>query len=410
MAKLIWAEKVRYECKPQIVDGNVKFTGGRLLKNIPALYDKDDNYVEPVNLRFMELAPDHKDLSSDAKALLSYWSYLEENELSWDYFNMPKNYKPTYRWKNELLRRADKGEMTYGTANTYVGRVVAFYKSAMVSGRLLIEDERFAPFKTVQIVILSDSTGEGNVRQIIVETTDLRIRVPKTARSLNPLEREEVRALVTVMKRHASKEFRLMVSLASLSGLRIDEVLTFNTNLVRPPTENEKRIEVEVGPHVQVNTKYGKKRTIEIPANLMRALYKYSISGRRLTRLENAIQTDNTTENLLFITQRGNRYNVKSVEKLWSDIRNIIRDTFDMNFKHHFHDLRVSYITYRLQSLLDAGIAPSEALSLLMALAGHKDEKTTWKYITYLKVHEVKKNAITMLDAIMEDVLNSGYE
>ncbi|MCO7034806.1 site-specific integrase, partial [Vibrio paracholerae] len=81
-----------------------------------------------------------------------------------------------------------------------------------------------------------------------------------------------------------------------------------------------------------------------------------------------------------------------------------------IQFDHKFHDLRCSYATYRLHSLLEACIEPANALSLLMGWMGHKNESTTWKYLQYLKRKEALKEKISVLDNIMHQALEDANE
>ena len=92
------------------------------------------------------------------------------------------------------------------------------------------------------------------------------------------------------------------------------------------------------------------------------------------------------------------------------DQERIGQDIFSHIFDHKFHDLRCSYATYRLHSLLEAGIEPANALSLLMGWMGHKNESTTWKYLRYLKRKEVLKEKISMLDNIMHQSIEDSHE
>ena len=55
----------------------------------------------------------------------------------------------------------------------------------------------------------------------------------------------------------------------------------------------------------------------------------------------------------------------------------------------------------RLQHLLDAGLAPHEAMDLLMGWMGHNNEATTWKYLTYLRYETLLKDKFEMMDNIM---------
>ncbi|MBF4313233.1 site-specific integrase, partial [Vibrio anguillarum] len=36
---------------------------------------------------------------------------------------------------------------------------------------------------------------------------------------------------------------------------------------------------------------------------------------------------------------------------------------------------------------------------------GHKDDKTTWKYLRYLRKEKANQNAIVMLDQILEEAM-----
>ncbi|CSI39161.1 transposase [Vibrio cholerae] len=46
-----------------------------------------------------------------------------------------------------------------------------------------------------------------------------------------------------------------------------------------------------------------------------------------------------------------------------------------------------------------------DALALIMGWMGHKDDKTTWKYLRYLRKEKANQNAIVMLDQILEEAM-----
>ncbi len=154
MAKIVWAKQVRVGARVTLVDGRHEYSGGRIIEKMPTLYDAEGRYVKPVNARFLDIAQSHVDLSPDSRAMCRYWNFLEREQLAWDDFAMPKNFKPTYRWRNELKRAANDGEIAYSTANLYVCRMVAFYKFAMRSGMLRIENDNDAPFQIEMITIV----------------------------------------------------------------------------------------------------------------------------------------------------------------------------------------------------------------------------------------------------------------
>ncbi|MBF4444088.1 site-specific integrase, partial [Vibrio anguillarum] len=77
--------------------------------------------------------------------------------------------------------------------------------------------------------------------------------------------------------------------------------------------------------------------------------------------------------------------------------RGDIKNRFQTSFSHRTHDLRATYGTYRLDALLDH-LPVGDALALVMAWMGHKDDKTTWKYLKYLRKEKANQSAIVLLD------------
>ena len=73
-----------------VFDGDqARFSGGRNIGVVPALYDCNGHYVEPVNQWFLRLVAGKglQDLSSYSRAMLRYWSFLERHDdLQWDKF------------------------------------------------------------------------------------------------------------------------------------------------------------------------------------------------------------------------------------------------------------------------------------------------------------------------------------
>lgn len=240
-----------------------------------------------------------------------------------------------------------------------------------------------------------------------IRTTDLAIIVPHGERSLNPLNPQEIVYLDQVLGKKTSKEMRLMVELGRHTGLRIDEVVTFSVELVFPPP-SEEMIEVEIGPHVGVMTKYSKKRNVEIRPNIRKELHDYSVSDRRKKRVAKAGDLGNHPP--LFINQYGKPYTTKSIDNLWAAICKKVRKISNLPFLHDFHDLRATYATYRLQELLDSGVAPSEALTRLMGWMGHKKEQTTWKYLIFICRHDWAKSSMSMGDDLLDEVYSEDAE
>ena len=406
MATLIKATSFKVNSKTFLSEGKVLFKGGETLTNIPTVIGLNGSYVNIANLWLRELAQHLKDISSNARALRSYWDFLESNDLKWDNFLMPKSHKPTYRWRNKLKKLADAGQFSYKTANKYVSHVVSFYKWAIQNNHIRFDNILFGPFVFQYIKVPSN---DGTL--INVQTTDLRIRVPNndndenfSRQTLHPLFREEIILLAKVLAESRNDEFRLIIGTAISTGMRVGEVTTFPISLIYRPPLATKRIEVNIGPKFGVSTKFGKERTIEMPTNLMMSLFNYSISERRIRRLENSYFKNEFEP--LFITQRGNNYTRCSINKLWSDMRGLIQNTHNVTFGHKPHDTRSTYGTYRLESLLNNGIPPADALKLIKGWMGHKSVKDTWNYIRFLEERKIRRESMAMLDSLMEGAIH----
>ncbi|TOM46854.1 integrase, partial [Vibrio parahaemolyticus] len=111
----------------------------------------------------------------------------------------------------------------------------------------------------------------------------------------------------------------------------------------------------------------------------------------------------------LFVSEQGNPVTSRSTNARWSEFRALIQKT-NPTFKHRFHDLRATYGTFRLHDLLGAGLAEVECLELLMGWMGHENERTTWKYLRFLKRKEVFKEKFALLDSIMHDAIGGDNE
>lgn len=448
LAHLINSSDVFIGCDIAVDVDPIEFREGKNIGSLPTLYDENWSYVEPVNQWFIHLKNTRRleNLSSYSRAMKHYWTFLESEKLIWDIFPQAKGIKPTYRYRNEgLLKHVKTGALAYSTANTYMAHVVQFYLWAAYE-RYYIIRENHKPFEIEFVSIKKNDMLSHMMPKFVVQTTDLRIRVPKDSfsqntRGLKPLSQAMLTHLA-IQLRNASCELRLICLLGAQCGLRIEEASGFTLMALNQAVQragSRTHYEITIGPCNGVPTKYNKTRTIEITETLLSDLQRYAISERRLNRLDkllNHIQLhhnaalDSRDSQLssqglrkgiadlldtanhyepLFISQQGNPYLPSTIGTRFGEIRCAIIKS-GTKFEHKFHDLRCSYATYRLHSLLEAGIEPADALSLLMGWMGHKNESTTWKYLRYLKRKEVLKEKISMLDNIMHQSIEDSHE
>lgn len=440
MAYILESNNVRIGGEAIFDAHSIEFKDGLNLGPIPTLYDQKNSYIEPVNNWFIHLKSSKRleDLSSYSRALKHYWSFLESRNLSWDYFPRAKGLKPTYRYRNdELLEKATNGELAYSTASTYMSHIIQFYLWAAREKYYEIS-ENHKPFEIEFVQARRDDVLAHMMPKFLIQTTDLRIRVPrdstnKNIRSLKPLSQTHLRTLGLSLN-SCSIEMRLICLLSAQCGLRAAETAGFTLMALNQAVKrlsSRTHYEITIGPNNGVPTKFNKTRIIEITEQLLSDLIDYSISERRLNRL-NKMQAkckslDEQTDEIkpilsnsiqsallaakkfepLFISQQGNPQLPGSLSSRFSELRREIINS-GTSFDYKFHDLRCSYATYRLHSLLEAGIEPADALSLLMSWMGHKNESTVWKYLRYLKRKEAIREKISILDSIMNEALKEA--
>lgn len=405
--------------------------------SMPTLFTQDGIFNHEANsyLFYQKAIKRAKDLSPCAKSLHAYYQFLEENSLTWDHFPPVKRLKPTYLFRSHLLKKIQRGELAQSTASVRMNQVVSYYKWLMHDGYLRIKNEKEAPFKIEFVSIQSMGMLAHISPTFSVQTSDLRIKVARDAtsknvRPLSPLSRESLAALTQHLL-YATEELNLQVLLSIDTGLRINEIATLTLDALAtatPQAESQHRYELLISPQVTgVQTKYGKQRQVEISAQLLAALNVYRTSERRLKRVNKLYEQierleahaesfrQETVEALqwcekyepLFVSKQGNPVTAKSIEARWTELRTQLKQHHP-SFTHRFHDLRATYGTYRLNDLLEANLPVVECMELLMGWMGHKNESTTWKYLSFLKRKEAFKVKFGLLDSIMHEAL--GYD
>ncbi|WP_172580295.1 tyrosine-type recombinase/integrase [Vibrio harveyi] len=407
--------------------------------SLPTLFSQDGifNYEANSYLFYLKAVKKAEDLSPCAQALRAYYQFLEDKGLDWDKFPPVKRLKPTYLFRSHLLKQIKQGELAHSTASVRMNQIVNYYKWLMHDGYLHIKNEKEAPFKMEFVSVQNAGMLAHISPTFIVETNDLRIKVPrdtdsKNIRPLSPLSRDTL-SILTQHLPQTSEELRLQTLLAIDTGMRVEEVATLSLDTLdtaTPLAESQHRFEILLCPRATgVQTKFLKIRAVEISSDLLQSLNEYRTSERRLKRVaklnEKIEQLSNdappfaqkTIEVLerselhepLFVSQQGNPATGKAIEARWVELRAEIKKT-NPSFTHRFHDLRATYGTYRLNDLLEAQLPIVDCMELLMGWMGHKDESTTWKYLRFLKRKDAFKMKFGILDSIMHEALGGDDE
>ncbi|WP_373938011.1 site-specific integrase [Vibrio kanaloae] len=411
----------------------------RNIGSLPTLFNQDGSFNHEANsyLFYQKAIKAAKDLSPCAQALQAYYQFLEDKGLVWDSFPPIKRLKPTYLFRSHLLKQIKNGELAHSTASVRMNQIVNYYKWLMHDGYLKIKNEKEAPFKMEFVSVQSTGMLAHISPTFTVETSDLRIKVPKDAsskniRPLSPLTQESLKILTQHLP-SASEELRLQVLISIDTGMRIQEVATLSLSVLDtaiPLAESVHRYEIVLSPQsTGVQTKYLKQRRVEISSELLATLNEYRTSERRIKRVnklntkleslpekklllkQEAIERFELCERHepLFVSEQGNPMTAKSIEARWTEFRTSIKKTCP-SFAHRFHDLRSTYATYRLSDLLEAKLSASECIGLLMGWMGHRNDYTTWKYVHYLQRKEAFKVKFGILDSIMHEALGGEDE
>ena len=374
------------------------------LHGFPTFYSESGEYLLPVNLwlNFLVNVRKAKNINSNVRAIKRYWNFLESNGLRWNHLPKQKSLKPTYRFKNDdLLQSAKNGLIKLSTAATYICHIVSFYKWAGHEG-LIHYSENNKPFEMELVQVPNCGPLSFINRNFVISSTDLRIRNPRKnlEQQLCPFTEDEIRTFFQIISSFTD-EFLLHQMLQFQCGLRMEEACFFPLSLVFNPPSHETRFDIEIGPHVGVPTKYGKIRTIEVPASLMKKMYLYSVSSRRAER-----QKKQTTTKTLLLNQRGLPLTPINVTQHYCKAKRTYKEITGRSLNHRPHDARATYGIYTLASLLEH-LSPLYAMTLVMGWMGHRHESTTWRYLRYLNREQLNSHAISIMDLFLDDALSA---
>lgn len=373
-------------------------------------------HVEGINcvnafLLDLRVNDSQKDISIYSRGLIHYFSKLSEWGLDWRDMPHTQSRRPTYRFKaflEESYRSSDKSIHIAGsTAGAYMRAVVRFYKFYLIKGEHF-ERPPFQ-FEELSMKIGNDETNMAGERKILVQTTDIRPRIPKNKAGIIPNKLRSLpdhewklldhllRVERKVLKAYSGKlikcslpiEFTLIFLLMRHTGLRREEAMTFNEDLlinIVSRIGSNQFVNVEIGPVHGVATKNSKVREIEIPVPLIRQLHKYTLTARYIKRRDKfSEKCANDSRIPLFISQQGNQMAISTINARWSEIRNYMQHKLGGGFTHKPHNLRSTYAVKRLFSLLDAGMSQSMSLEHIQQMLGHEKLATTFHYLSQLE-------------------------
>lgn len=362
--------------------------------NIPILVDYEMKVVVPV-FQFIIYqsiengsVSSHKTIKNYSNALYDYFSFLEANSLDWEPTSNRSQVSNISLYRNWSASLDGKASLKPSTINSRLAVIKSFYE--FCHDRRMIDS---LPWTSVLRTSSHDNSGfmRHTRTGTKVESTDLRLKQFKEPPKI--LNLNQAKQLIESI---SNKTLLLMVKLSITTGLRRDEISSFQRDCIFKPSADQigNRLAVDLTPsRGKQRTKGSRPRTIYIPAPLMLELHEYIRWGEGVKRHSKSIGNDS---NKLFLTTDGKEYSESALNTLLAKLT----ATGKINFKVFPHMLRHTFATVELY-------AESQTKDMAHALAwvrdrlGHSSIQTTMVYIhciEQLEDHEVHQYQKELLE------------
>jgi len=346
---------------------------------IPLLVNEEMEVVEPV-LRFIVYQAvqngrvrSKKTILSYANSLYDFFSFMEANNLNWNQSCRPDESTEItvvalYRsWSVSLTGKAS---LMASTINTRLAAIRQFYEFCLKRGTI-----NRLPWDGVRRVARHghQSAMRHTRSSLHTDSTDLRLKTYKQTPKVLTLN--QAKQLVQAID---NRTLNLIVKLALTTGMRREELITFQLESICRPSSSQinNRLPVDLisRPNGQ-RTKGNRARTIYIPAPLMMELYEYTRFGEGVRRTKLA---DGIEEHLsyLFLNLKGESFSERALNTLLSKLYQSGRIDFHVTP----HMLRHTYATMELYAeshTKDMG----QALAWVRDRLGHSSIQTTMIYV-----------------------------
>lgn len=387
---------------------------------MPILIDPNGENVIPVNLYIRSLfnkgkPPELETVMSHAQSLLSFyrWMALEHDGdveqgippkhamTIYDVTDVPED-GVLYGYRNYLLNNLHNksnngiktGSYAPSTASSYVGRVINYYVF-LHDAHIIRFSKYFMPFvfttKTITKREKNTRPDNHNIlghlsagdKRIVVSSTGLMTPFNKYVSTdghheLSPLHSDAKDIFYNFLNLDESDDIKnLMLYLATEVGLRVEELCTFPASVVRKPANDIERLEIGI-PGDGCLTKYKKRRTIEVPRDVMERLYQYKLSKTRKN-----CEGEHLVNKRLFLQSTGLHYSTNTIQHHVAKIRDIIVAEHP-SFYFTTHDLRATFATnWMYDQHMKTGKPFDYLIDDLCLIMGHENSSTTQKYINY---------------------------
>ena len=367
------------------------------------ILSKLEGSINPAMTTFQSIAAD----------LADYKNYLDQENIDPFEFPARKLLRPTYRYRNFNIIKAQAGEISLGTAKRRVSTVVSFYNWIINESIAVVENSPWTE-KSIHIPI-ENRYGATILKK--VKSTDLSIKTPKSHNpysdkiqdggELRPLSRNEQVVLFETLKKIGNIEMSLMHLISFYTGARIQTVLTLRASIFQNTIDsNINEVRVKIGPGTGVDTKNDKLMTLFFPIQLYEKIRIYTLGNRSYQR---KLIAKYEHVDYLFLTNRGTPYydsksdistfdetNTKRRANNGQGVRQFIANKLIPHirkksgfegFHYKFHDIRATYglnLTDDQINLVQTGKSNlHKAREFVRARMGHTSASTTDLYLQY---------------------------
>jgi len=350
------------------------------------------------------------------KHIHAYANWLERNEINWWDFPDRESERCLIRYRGDLIRSRDSGNLAPTTAQHRMSAVIRLYKW-LVSNKVISDSIPLWNERQVGIFIRNSF---GYRRTIIQKSSDLAIPCsPAIGECLEdgllPVSHADVKTIMDFVEQHASIELYLMLRLGFNTGMRFGSISNLRVSTIynaarKSSLDGYGRINLGPGAQPPVHTKFGVNGQAFISHTDLGLMEDYCLSSRRLSRAAKALPMD---RDLVFLTRFGKPYGTEgsdfsqAINVELFRIRKRALESGLYCFKNfHFHQTRCTFATELARIALPYGA--QFALQIVKEALLHKNESTTIRYIKFIEKDAIMKKAadsffMTMLHGDIAD-------
>lgn len=385
------------------------------IPHLPQLFWKDGDGWAEANHWAIEKVTNHGAHLDTAKGLMkhlhAFACFLEEHNLDWRHFPTRLSERAVVRFRGDLLKQIEQGNLASSTARSRINAVVQFYRHAAAYDFV----SPTTPMWRDRQVVIRYFDSAGFKRSLTRITTDLAIPNRsivgvRLEDGLLPLSDAHMTELLRFTAGEETTELHLMLSTAFFTGARLGTITSLrieNLEQARQDVYMNGFFLIRVGPGTGVATKFNVEGDLLVPGMLLDELKRYAYSTERLQREKKAAQTQRS---ILFLTSRGMKYSNNSVSRLMTGLR---RSAVSANLRFmerfKFHQTRATYGTWLMKLALSVTTAAS-AIEFVKNAMLHKRESTTFTYVKFLDANKGKQEVAQAFHEIFTGLRKRNWD